>query len=105
MADLASLEQRALAELQACTDEAALRAWNTRYFGKQGEVVAAVKAVGSVPKEERREYGQKANQVKETLTQAHDKAQADMKERALDRAGRRRAADCTSRIRRCAKST
>jgi phenylalanyl-tRNA synthetase alpha chain len=85
MADLASLEQRALAELQACTDEASLRAWNTRYFGKQGEVVAAVKAVGSVPPAEKRTYGQKANQVKETLTQAYDKALADMKERDLAR--------------------
>jgi phenylalanyl-tRNA synthetase alpha chain len=85
MADLASLEQRALAELSACTDEAALRAWNTRYFGKQGEVVAAVKAVGSVPPAERRTYGQKANQVKEALTQAHDKALADVKERDLAR--------------------
>ena len=35
MADLASLEQRALQELQACGDEAALRAWHTQYFGDQ----------------------------------------------------------------------
>ena len=35
MSDLASLEQRALAELHACADEAALRAWNTRYFGNR----------------------------------------------------------------------
>ena len=43
MSDLAALEQRALAELQACTDEAALRAWHTHYFGKQGEVPLALK--------------------------------------------------------------
>jgi phenylalanyl-tRNA synthetase alpha chain len=85
MADLASLEQRALAELAACTDEAALRAWNTRYFGKQGEVLAAVKAVGSVTPAERRNYGQKANQVKETLTQAYDNRLAEQKERDLER--------------------
>src|ERR1700689_5069358 len=83
MADLASLEQRALAELAACADEAALRAWHTRYFGKQGEVMTALKEVGTVPKEERPAYGQKANQVKEVLTQAYDKALAEGKERAL----------------------
>jgi phenylalanyl-tRNA synthetase alpha chain len=83
MADLASLEQRALAELTACPDEAALRAWHTRYFGKQGEVMTALKEVGTVPKEERPAYGQKANQVKEVLTQAYDKALAEGKERAL----------------------
>ena len=38
MSDLAALEQRAKTELAACADEAGLRAWHTRYFGKQGEV-------------------------------------------------------------------
>ncbi len=33
MSDLAALERHALDELQACGDEAALRAWNSRYFG------------------------------------------------------------------------
>ena len=54
MSDLASLEQRALAELSACKDEAELRAWHTKYFGKQGEVLLAVKKIGEVPPAERR---------------------------------------------------
>ena len=33
-AELAALQDRALAELNAAADEAALRAWNTKYFGK-----------------------------------------------------------------------
>jgi phenylalanyl-tRNA synthetase alpha chain len=85
MSDLAELEQRALGELSDCKDEAALRAWNTRYFGKQGEVAAAVKHVGTVPPAERKSYGQKANQVKEALTVAHEKALADWKNRELER--------------------
>ena len=40
MSELATLEQRALEELTGCADEAGLRAWHTRYFGKQGEVTA-----------------------------------------------------------------
>src|SRR5438128_9175176 len=83
MADLATLEQRALAELQVCGEEAALRAWNTRYFGKQGEVLLAIKKVGEVPPAERRNYGQQANKVKETLTQAYESALAQEKERCL----------------------
>ena len=43
MSELAGLEQRALAELAACGAEAALRSWHTRYFGKDGEVSAALK--------------------------------------------------------------
>ena len=52
----------------ACADEAALRAWHTRYFGKQGEVLQALEAVGEMPPAERKAYGQAANRIKETLT-------------------------------------
>jgi len=84
MSELAALRDRALAELNSCADEAALRAWNTKYFGKQGEVVLAVKKVGSVPPAERRAYGQEANQVKENLTKAHEEAVGRNKERILE---------------------
>jgi phenylalanyl-tRNA synthetase alpha chain len=95
MSDLADLEQRALAELKACSDEAGLRAWYTRYFGKQGEVSAAVKKVGTVPPDQRKAYGQQANQVKERLTQAHEAAQAAEKERSLARSLTAEAIDVT----------
>src|SRR5262245_26739115 len=85
MSELTSLEQRALAELSACTDETALRAWNTRYFGKQGEVLAAVKRVGAIPPAERKAYGQQANQVKETLTRASEEKNAGIKKQELER--------------------
>src|SRR5713101_3976582 len=85
MSNVATLEQRALAELQACSDEAALRHWNSKYFGKQGEVALALKRVGEVPPAERRTYGQEANRVKEALTQAFETALAREKEKALAR--------------------
>jgi phenylalanyl-tRNA synthetase alpha chain len=95
MSDLASLEQRALAELQACGDESALRAWNTKYFGEKGEVQLALKKVGDLPKEERRAYGQEANRVKTVLTQAHEQAVAKDKERSLERSLTSEALDVT----------
>ena len=85
MSDLASLEQRALSELQTCSDEDGLRAWHGKYFGKQGEVVLAVKRVGQVPPEERPAYGQKANRVKEELTRSYETALEQMKDKALVR--------------------
>lgn len=72
MSDLASLEQRALGEIDACTDEASLRAWNAKYFGKQGELTLAIRNVGEIPPAERRAFGQAANGVKATLTRAHE---------------------------------
>ena len=85
MSDLATLESHARTDLQACSDEAGLRAWNTKYFGKQGEVLLALKKVGEVPPAERRAYGQTANKLKEELTHAYDAALAQEKERALER--------------------
>jgi phenylalanyl-tRNA synthetase alpha chain len=85
LATLTDLEQRALGELASCQDESALRAWHTRYFGKQGEVVLALKGVGAVPPDQRKAYGQQANQVKETLAAAGEAAQAAMNERKLAR--------------------
>jgi phenylalanyl-tRNA synthetase alpha chain len=85
MSELATLEQRALAELAACEDGDGLRAWYSRYFGKQGEVQQAVKKVVTVPSAERKAYGQEANRVKETLTSAYEEAQAKDKEQALER--------------------
>jgi phenylalanyl-tRNA synthetase alpha chain len=83
MSDLAALEERALKELKACADEAALRAWHTRYFGKQGEVQLALKKINEAA--DKRAYGQQVNQVKEALLKAHEAAHAEVKERALAR--------------------
>src|SRR6188474_2572960 len=82
-ADLAALEARALAELNACVDEAALRAWNTKYFGDKGELTIALKALGTLPKEQRAAYGQAVNRLKQVLSAAYDQALAAKKEEAL----------------------
>src|SRR5262245_3643918 len=95
MADLASLEQRAFAELNGTPDEAALRAWNTKYFGKQGEVTLALKDIGTVPKEQRPAYGQEVNRVKEALTKAHERAAERLKELALEKSLAAGAVDVT----------
>jgi phenylalanyl-tRNA synthetase alpha chain len=95
MSELASLEQRGLAELHACADEAALRGWNTQYFGKQGEVTLALKKIGEVPPAEKRAYGQEANRVKVALTQAYEEAVNQQKEKDLERSLTAEALDVT----------
>jgi phenylalanyl-tRNA synthetase alpha chain len=95
MSDLASLEQRALAELHACGDEAALRSWYGKYFGDKGEVQLALKEVSKLPKEQRPAYGQQVNQLKTVLTQAHEQAVAKEKERNLERSLTSEALDVT----------
>lgn len=82
--DLASLEQRARQELDGCADEAALRAWHTRYFGKTGEVQQALGQLKEVAPADRPAYGKAVNQVKQTLTAAYDAALTRAREQALE---------------------
>ncbi|MFQ3594170.1 MAG: phenylalanine--tRNA ligase subunit alpha [Gemmataceae bacterium] len=84
MVDLSDLESRAMAELAVATDEAALRAWNSRYFGKEGQVPLALKALASIPNDQKKSYGQAVNRLKETLTSAFEAALATARERALE---------------------
>jgi len=93
--DLTSLEQRALAELAACADEAALRAWNTTYFGKQGEVVQAVAKLKEVPPAEKPAYGKEVNRIKVALTAAYEAALAQVKEKTLEQSLTQDALDVT----------
>jgi phenylalanyl-tRNA synthetase alpha chain len=83
MSDLPSLEQRALADLRACADEAALRAWNTRYL--RGEVEQAVRKISELPPAERPAYGRQVNELKKKLTQAFEDKEAAVKEYDLER--------------------
>src|SRR5579871_210938 len=95
MSDLAELENRAMAELNTCGDEAALRAWNTKYFGDNGEMKRALAGIGQVPKEQRAEYGKNANRIKEALTAAYESKVATEKESAIEQSLSRESIDVT----------
>src|SRR5262245_52676404 len=84
MSDLANLERSALAALEACKDEASLRAWNTRYFGDNGEVKQSLRGIGAIPKEQRAAYGQEANRIQGVLRAAYEAALERVKEQALE---------------------
>jgi phenylalanyl-tRNA synthetase alpha chain len=95
MSELAELENRATTELNACDDETALRAWNTRYFGESGEVKRALAGIGQVPKDQRAAYGKEANRIKESLTVAFDAKLAAEKDKAIERSLSRESIDVT----------
>lgn len=83
--ELKTLENRALGELKGCPDVPSLRHWNTRYFGKTGEMVSALKRVGEVAPDQRKAYGQEANRIKESLTVAYESALTQQQESDLAR--------------------
>jgi phenylalanyl-tRNA synthetase alpha chain len=82
--ELKSLEQTGLAELRACADEPALKAWHTRFFGDKGSMKAALAGIGKVPKDQRAAYGQEANRVKVALEAGYAQALATAKRQALE---------------------
>lgn len=81
--ELTALEARALAELQSCADEAALRHWHTKFFGDKGEVTLALGKIGTLAKDQRAAFGKEANRVKQALAAAYDGEMAKAKEAAL----------------------
>jgi phenylalanyl-tRNA synthetase alpha chain len=92
---LADLERRALEELASAADEESLRSWHSRYLGDKGEVKLAIKKVGNIPPNERREYGQAVNGIKEALTAAYETAATRAKERELQQSLTSQALDIT----------
>ena len=81
--DLKALEAQAMGELNACADEAALRAWNSKFLGDKGQIRAAQSKLGTIPKDQKAAYGQEFNRVKTALTAAYEGKLSEVKEEAL----------------------
>ena len=73
--ELKALETQALGELQEGSDETALRAWNTKYFGDKGLVKSALGRLKDIPKDHRA-LSFRARLQHESRTLAMDEAAA-----------------------------
>ncbi len=80
---LEKLYHDALGEVDHVTDAEALRLWETKYIGRKGEVTILVRSVGQLPKEERAEFGKRANEIKDALTEAFTKREELIRQREL----------------------
>jgi phenylalanyl-tRNA synthetase alpha chain len=82
--DLLQLQSEALGALGQAGDAAALEAWRVRFLGRKGGALGeAMKRLGSLPREERPQYGQAANEVKEALEAAFAERETALKAEAL----------------------
>ncbi|MGQ9595600.1 MAG: phenylalanine--tRNA ligase subunit alpha [Anaerolineae bacterium] len=93
--ELERLRARALERLRHVSTLEGLEAWRIAYFGKKGEVTLALKAIGTLPKEERPEYGRISNEVKLTLQAAYEAKEREIQEAELASALQARAVDVT----------
>jgi phenylalanyl-tRNA synthetase alpha chain len=76
---LERLEQEAQEALQSANDDNALSEWRSAYLGRKGKATEAVKALGSLPREERPAYGRRVNQVKQALEAAYESRAEELK--------------------------
>ena len=70
MSSLSDLVSKAVSEIDAARDLAALDTVRVSYLGKKGEITARLKALGALPAQERSSAGREINQVKQAVQQA-----------------------------------
>ncbi len=68
---LDSIYEQALAELETLADGETLAEWQRRYLGKKGEVTLLLRATGTLLKEQRAAFGQRANALRDALSAAY----------------------------------
>ena len=76
--NLAELGNSALARVAAAGSTAELDALETEYLGRKGELTAQLRKIGSLPAEERKEFGGAVNDLKEQLAAAIEDRRASL---------------------------
>lgn len=82
--DAQALLQRALKEVEQAGESRVLDDVRVRFLGKKGELTSALKALGQLPPEQRREAGQAVNVAKQALAEAIRQRQEVLERAALD---------------------
>ncbi|PDW01233.1 phenylalanine--tRNA ligase subunit alpha [Candidatus Chloroploca asiatica] len=77
--ELASLEQEAATALESVGDLAALAEWKSKYTGKSGALTRISRSLGTLPVEQRPEFGRRVNQLREYLETAYATAESRLK--------------------------
>ncbi|SFV25944.1 phenylalanine--tRNA ligase subunit alpha [Hyphomicrobium facile] len=97
--DLAVLEKDLLAEIAGAGDLASLDAVRVSALGKKGRVSELMSKLGSLPPEERKNFGQTVNTLKTKVSDALDARKAVLETAALDERLKTERADVTLPVR------
>jgi phenylalanyl-tRNA synthetase alpha chain len=77
------IEKDALDALASAADSAALEKWRIACLGRSAPVMAALGTLGTLPKEERKAFGQRGNEVKKALERAFEEASERIRQAEL----------------------
>jgi phenylalanyl-tRNA synthetase alpha chain len=83
--ELKDLADRAVAEITACADDAALEAARVRYLGRRdGEVTQATKRIATLPAADRPAYGAAANEARARIEAAIESRAGALRAASID---------------------
>ncbi len=80
---LEEIRQKALAELTSATSLDALEQIRVKVLGKKGELTAILRQMGTLSEKERPLIGKLANEIRESIESASEKAKASLEEKLL----------------------
>ena len=78
------LREEALAQLELASSQEELSGWHSEVLGRQGSLNLALRSIGQLPKEERRDAGQALNRLRGELEEAFSLRQERVRAGALD---------------------
>jgi len=78
MIDLDRLQQEALAQIEAAADQEALAQLRVKLLGRKSDLIAALRGLGALPKEERGPRGQATNAAKKAVESALERRAAQL---------------------------
>ena len=93
MALIEEVRREAQQALDKAGDSAALQAWRVQFLGKSGRVTALMQEIKNLSPEERPQFGQQLNQLKQLLEQAYTQQSEHLQRQAMDDQMRREVYD------------
>src|SRR5579871_224141 len=82
---LETLYNEALGTLENVSDADALNNWESKYTGRKGEITLLLRSVGQLPKDQRAEFGKRANEIKDDLAGRYTQREELIRQRELAR--------------------
>lgn len=77
---LEKIYQEALQTIEEASTLDQLQAWESRYIGRKGQITLSLRETGKLPQDERAAFGQRANEIKNLLVEAHQGREQALRE-------------------------
>lgn len=80
---LEQFKNTAIQDVSSASDLDGLQNLKVKFLGKKGELTEILKSLGGLSNEARKEVGQKANEVKQLLTDTFEKSESQLKDKVV----------------------